>query len=186
MPESFTNRGFAVYATVQDNYRQRVEVTESSRADEPAVWIFCDGSPGSPHLNREQAIVVRDALNEFIENGPMTDPRAPTDVIAEALRRMPGPPPPGADFRKVIGSKRSRRSRSSATAQFIVEALAEENLVIVNKEDQLSPGEARVVGAKVGAFFDTAPRFSAEREDELWLSASPKLRRLAHREGPDA
>lgn len=60
-----------VYCRLKDTYGQEIEVKYSSSGDHEAVWIFCydpqnpDGP--SPHLNRKQAIKVRDALTEFIE-----------------------------------------------------------------------------------------------------------------------
>lgn len=70
-----TERGFRVYAEITDSKRSRVRVQESSAATRDCVWIFCNnadpsyglaGVVPSPHLTVDQARVVRDALNEFI------------------------------------------------------------------------------------------------------------------------
>ena len=64
MPD--TERGFAIYTTFHDTYGHRVWVQESSAATEPKVWIFCDGVDTAPHLNVDQAKMVRAALDRFI------------------------------------------------------------------------------------------------------------------------
>lgn len=81
MPESFTDRGFADYLHLTDQYGNEVVVRESSLATDRCVWIFCNEGPDwklaydlngdvitpSPHLNVEMARKVRDALQEFID-----------------------------------------------------------------------------------------------------------------------
>jgi hypothetical protein len=95
MPENVTERGFGVYAELTDTHGSEVRVQESSAADEACVWIFASHVPESryirfdqavvlsqagfsslselaafltpsPHLNLEQAVAVRDALDAFI------------------------------------------------------------------------------------------------------------------------
>jgi predicted trehalose synthase len=93
---SFTPRGFAAYAEFTDKYGSTVRVQESSLATDDCVWIFASHATPklrpewrerlaaagfgteeklgelasfltpSPHLNVEQAITVRDALDAFI------------------------------------------------------------------------------------------------------------------------
>lgn len=67
-----TQRGFHGYAEINDTYGARVRVQDSSAATRTCVWIFVeggavDGNNGSAHLTQRQAIVVRDALTEFID-----------------------------------------------------------------------------------------------------------------------
>jgi hypothetical protein len=95
MPESVTDRGFGVYAELTDTHGSEVRVQESSAAESACVWIFASHVPESryirfdqavvlsqagfsslselaaflspsPHLNLEQAVTVRDALDAFI------------------------------------------------------------------------------------------------------------------------
>lgn len=60
---------------IQDTYGGVVEVSLSSSASEPCMWIWCNdgGIPasggvndGSIHLNAEKARWLRDKLSEFI------------------------------------------------------------------------------------------------------------------------
>jgi len=66
-----TQRGFAIYANVHDAYGTLVRVQKSSSAEEARCWIFCQPHLNlrvpAPHLNVEQARVVRDALTAFID-----------------------------------------------------------------------------------------------------------------------
>ncbi len=75
MAEKYTSRGFGIYAELTDEYGSKVRVQESSLATEECVWIFCENDhpqwaktkvTPAPHLNREHARIVRDALTEFI------------------------------------------------------------------------------------------------------------------------
>ena len=93
---SVTPRGFAIYGELADKYGSKVRVQKSSLATDDYVWIFASherpklspdqvellaaagfGTPvrldelaamltPSPHLDVEQAIRVRDALDAFI------------------------------------------------------------------------------------------------------------------------
>lgn len=70
----FTPRGFAIYLNIVDTYGTKVRVQESSSAEGPHIWIFCDPMSEeqkgtSPHLNLEQAEAVRDALDRAIARG---------------------------------------------------------------------------------------------------------------------
>ena len=78
MPESYSARGFACYWRGQDSYGAEVQVSESSAAMVegedcgPWVWLRIAGgaisaNKGSAHLDVREAIKVRDALTEFIE-----------------------------------------------------------------------------------------------------------------------
>jgi hypothetical protein len=68
-------RGFHGYAEFTDSYGGTVRVQESSAAMGPHCWVWSEGggipasggtNDGSAHLNVEQAIQLRDALDEFI------------------------------------------------------------------------------------------------------------------------
>jgi hypothetical protein len=61
-----TNRGFAI-VEFKDIYGFFCSMQKSSLADKPAIWL--GGEEGRMHLDIEQAIAVRDALNIFIETG---------------------------------------------------------------------------------------------------------------------
>lgn len=64
-----TENGLVVYGEIDDTLGSQVWVQESSAAEGPNCWIFSchpDTLGLSPQLNREQAIVVRDALDAFI------------------------------------------------------------------------------------------------------------------------
>jgi len=75
-----TYRGFDIYCEVKDNRGQEIRVQESSSAEEPAVWIFCnkDGKDAiihlgeplaySPHLTKSQAREVAEALLKFAKS----------------------------------------------------------------------------------------------------------------------
>lgn len=64
-----TERGFVIYDEFTDRYGSTIRVQESSLADEPAVWIFHENSDltAMPHLTREQATRLRDALGAFLK-----------------------------------------------------------------------------------------------------------------------
>jgi hypothetical protein len=77
--EYVTNRGFSGFAQFEDSYGADVRVQASSQAMYDAVWIFVKGggiddNEGSTHLNAQQARIVRDALNEFLEYAEDMDP----------------------------------------------------------------------------------------------------------------
>lgn len=70
MSKKFTPRGFAIYDEFEDSYGSTIRVQESSNAEVDAVWIFTDNEDTnnpSPHLSVSEAIQLRNALNEFIE-----------------------------------------------------------------------------------------------------------------------
>ena len=75
-----TPRGFAIYGEYKDANNQIVRIQESSRADGPLVWIFCNDEDGndvvmhlgvpqsrSPHLTKAQARRVAMALLKFAD-----------------------------------------------------------------------------------------------------------------------
>lgn len=67
----YTHRGFRIYADdIIDSKRSKVSVVQSSSAEDDCVWIFTKNEQWAnpdPHLNVEQARIVRDALTEFID-----------------------------------------------------------------------------------------------------------------------
>jgi len=69
-----TPRGFAIYDQLSDTHGNEVRIQQSSSADHDAVWIFCgsDSDYQTPHLTTEMAIRVRNALDAFIAEHPMT------------------------------------------------------------------------------------------------------------------
>ncbi|HEX5565410.1 MAG TPA: hypothetical protein VFY14_00445 [Streptomyces sp.] len=75
-PTPFNDRGFLAYAggPIHTNYGHEIRVQESSAADGPHVWLFISDSPTvanhNPHLNLDQAIALRAALDQFIEGVP--------------------------------------------------------------------------------------------------------------------
>ncbi|MET9517435.1 hypothetical protein [Streptomyces sp. NPDC002994] len=95
-PAPTNDRGFLLYGgePIQTDYGHTIRVTESSSADGPHVWLFVDESevvpgPPNPHLNLEQAIRLREALDQFIEGVPdrWTDG---AKMLAEAKRQALG------------------------------------------------------------------------------------------------
>ncbi|MFE9372233.1 hypothetical protein ACFYM2_21035 [Streptomyces sp. NPDC006711] len=75
-PVAANGRGFLTYAgsPIKTSYGHTIRVQESSAASEPHVWLFIGDSPAAsgrnPHLNLEQAIALRAALDQFIEGVP--------------------------------------------------------------------------------------------------------------------
>lgn len=69
MPESITPRGFAVFKEIATSYGGKIRVQESSNV-RPSVWLFIEESVHcdsyDQHLDVPQAILLRNALNEFI------------------------------------------------------------------------------------------------------------------------
>ena len=57
-----------MYTTFHDSNGNRILVKQSSSAEEPKAWIFCDdgGQGDAPHLTVDQAKMVRAALDQFI------------------------------------------------------------------------------------------------------------------------
>jgi hypothetical protein len=77
LPEPQPNqRGFLLYGghPIETAYGHKIRVQESSAALAPHVWLFIDESVRvdghNPHLNLEQAIRLRAALDQFIEGVP--------------------------------------------------------------------------------------------------------------------
>jgi len=69
-----TERGFSIYGKVIDSRGCEVSVQESSAAGGPYIYLFTKdlkgvyrGQEPSPHLSVEQATVLRDALDLFIQ-----------------------------------------------------------------------------------------------------------------------
>lgn len=70
MARSVTERGFVTYDVFEDSGGSRITVRQSSAATEPKVWLFHAHTTdlmAMPHLNREQATRLRDALDEFLK-----------------------------------------------------------------------------------------------------------------------
>ncbi|AJA41471.1 hypothetical protein AXJ14_gp152 [Geobacillus virus E3] len=70
MPEGYTSRGFAIYKSFTDTYGNEIRIQESSSATNDCVWIICKnekGNDSSPHLNIEQAKLLIEGLQEFID-----------------------------------------------------------------------------------------------------------------------
>lgn len=74
------DRGMYDYAKIVDTYGRDVVVRQSSSADAPRVWIFCtkddkdcvfhlgEWQSCSPHLGVREAKMLRDALDQFIND----------------------------------------------------------------------------------------------------------------------
>lgn len=76
--ERYTERGFRIYAEIADRYGSSVTVQKSSLASEDCVWLFATNRAirdAAPHLNVMQARVIRDALDEFINEHSQEDDR---------------------------------------------------------------------------------------------------------------
>ena len=75
-PTPSNDRGFLTYAggPIPTDHGHQIRVQESSVGDGPHVWLFISESPQvegrDPHLSLEQALVVRAALDQFIEGVP--------------------------------------------------------------------------------------------------------------------
>lgn len=75
-PTPSNDRGFLTYAggPIETSYGHTIRVQESSSASGPHVWLFIGDSPQvpghDPHLNLEQAIALRAALDQFIQAVP--------------------------------------------------------------------------------------------------------------------
>lgn len=75
-PTPSNDRGFLTYAggPIRTSYGHEVRVQESSSAEGPHVWLFIGDSPTTsshhPHLDLEQAVALRAALDQFIEGVP--------------------------------------------------------------------------------------------------------------------
>lgn len=68
-----TRRGFGMYAEFDyQNYPgyepKTFQVQESSAADRRMVWVGTSGLDRA-HLNEEEGRLVRDGLNEFLDEG---------------------------------------------------------------------------------------------------------------------
>ena len=65
----FRSRGFAIYKRFADTYGNEIRIQESSSATNNCVWVICkneNGNDSSPHLNVEQAKLLIEWLQEFI------------------------------------------------------------------------------------------------------------------------
>lgn len=72
-----TPRGFDVYDEIETDYGHTIRVQQSSSAEKSAVWLFISDSPvtcrHNPHLTRDQARRVRDALSTFLTDTEGSD-----------------------------------------------------------------------------------------------------------------
>lgn len=75
-PAPMSERGFLQYAggPIATVYGHRVSVYESSAASSPHVWMDVSDSPlvggHTPHMSLDQAIMLRAALDQFINGVP--------------------------------------------------------------------------------------------------------------------
>lgn len=98
-PEGFTARGFAIFKSFKDTYGAKVDVIESSAATVDAVWVYINGgatagkedNDGACHLNAEQAVELRDALDRWLQYvGAEVEPRTPSrSAKREGLEKDP-------------------------------------------------------------------------------------------------
>jgi hypothetical protein len=58
-----TNRGFSIYSEIKDANKQTVRIQESSHADGPLVWIFCNDANG------DSAVMHLGKLTSRVEEG---------------------------------------------------------------------------------------------------------------------
>lgn len=94
-PSPSNDRGFLAYAggPIETSYGHTIRVQESSAASGPHVWLFIGDSPQvpshDPHLDLEQAVALRAALDQFIDGVPerWTDGQA---MLDEAKRNVLG------------------------------------------------------------------------------------------------
>lgn len=65
-----SERGFGIYAELEDLNQNQVRVSQSSLATEPAVRIYSTNPTGQTtglHLSVEQATLIRDALTVWLD-----------------------------------------------------------------------------------------------------------------------
>ncbi|MFD0856651.1 hypothetical protein ACFQ07_30750 [Actinomadura adrarensis] len=94
-PVPANDRGFLTYngGPIPTAYGHDITVQESSAASGPHVWLFIRETPNTdcpdPHLNLEQAVQLRAALDQFIESVPARwDGGA--ELVAEAKQKVLG------------------------------------------------------------------------------------------------
>lgn len=91
-----TGRGFLTYLgrPIPTTYGHEITVRESSSARGPHVWLFVGGSAvvegHDPHLDLAQALVLRKALDQFIEGVPerWTNGQAMLDEAKERVELL--------------------------------------------------------------------------------------------------
>lgn len=94
-PAPASDRGFLDYAgsPCETTYGHTITVRESSAALGPHVWLFIGDSPTvdghDPHLNLDQAMWLRAALDQFIEGVPERW-QGGAEMLAAAKRRVLG------------------------------------------------------------------------------------------------
>jgi hypothetical protein len=97
-PIASNDRGFLIFGgyEILTDHGHPITVQESSSARGPAIWLFIGPSieetitHGDPHLDLRQALVLRAALDQFIEGVP--DRWADgAERLAEAKRLVFGP-----------------------------------------------------------------------------------------------
>lgn len=94
IPEPTPNqRGFLTYGGpyIDTAYGHEIRVQESSAADAPHVWLFISESDQmegyNPHLTLAQALHLREALNQFIDNVPRRWENG-TELLHEAIQEI--------------------------------------------------------------------------------------------------
>lgn len=96
-PVETNDRGFLTYAggPIATDYGHTITVRESSAAEGPHVWLFIGESErtekGSPHLSLAQALMLRAALDQFIDGVPERWGGG-GELLAEARREVLGDP----------------------------------------------------------------------------------------------
>lgn len=96
-PVASNDRGFLAYAggPIETSYGHTIRAQESSAASGPHVWLFVGDSPTTashdPHLDLEQAIALRAALDQFIEGVPERWENG-QELLDEAKRNVLGGP----------------------------------------------------------------------------------------------
>lgn len=94
-PTPINDRGFLAYAggPIKTSYGHTINVYESSAASAPHVWVAVSESREvdghNAHLTLEQAIMLRAALDQFIE-GVAAAGDAAAEMVAEAKRVVLG------------------------------------------------------------------------------------------------
>lgn len=92
-PTPANDRGFLTYTggPIETSYGHTVRVQESSAASGPHVWLFIGDSASvkghDPHLSLDQAVMLRAALDQFIE-GVAEQWEDGEEMVSEAKRNV--------------------------------------------------------------------------------------------------
>jgi hypothetical protein len=101
MSASYTERGFAAYATIDTDYGHSIRVQESSSAEQPKCWPFIEPSEMvegyNVHLTGPQAVRLIAALAEFVQDSGQATGALVEHAIAQlAVVNELAPERPGA------------------------------------------------------------------------------------------